>query len=201
MINRVLNKLTSLCARLKTLFWYRPQFREIGSTSTLYKPMLLVNPRYMTLGSRVTIREGARIEALKTNPARTPSLVIGDNTNIEQNVHIVCHCLVHIGKNVSITGNCSIVDVTHPYENIDDPRKIGSRILEEDSSVEIGDGCFIGMGTIILPNVIVGQYCIIGANSVVASDLPAYSVCAGAPAKVIRRYDPATDQWGKVKSE
>ena len=198
MINRLLNKLTLLGARIKTMLLYNPQFLSIGRGTVLFKPMLLVNPCYMTLGSGVSIRAGARIEALKTNPARIPSLVIGDNTNIEQNVHIICHDRVHIGSNVSITGNCSIVDVTHTYKDIDDPQKIGARILDEDSYVEIGDGCFIGMGTVVLPNVTLGKYVVVGANSVVSTDLPAYCVAAGSPAKVIRKYNPATERWEKI---
>ena len=178
--------------------FYRPQFRAIGRATILRRPLLLVNPEFMTLGNGVIIRDGARMEALKTNLARMPSLVIGDNTNIEQNVHIVCHSRIHIGANVSITANCSIVDVTHPYQDIHDSRKIGARILEENSQVEIGEGCFIGMGTVILPNVTLGKYVVVGANSVVTTDLPAYCVAAGAPARVIRRYDPAQRRWIRV---
>jgi acetyltransferase-like isoleucine patch superfamily enzyme len=81
---------------------------------------------------------------------------------------------------------------------VHDPIKIGKRILDENSFVEIGDGCFLGFGTLIMPNVRIGKYCIIGAHSVVTKDVPDYSVVAGNPACIVRRYDPESDVWKKV---
>lgn len=128
-------------------------------------------------------------------PTRIPELRVGNNVNIEQNVHIICQSRVHIGDNVSITGNCAIVDTTHPYEDVHDPTRIGARILDEDSYVEIGDGSFLGFGVIVLPNVRIGTYCVIGANSCVTKDVPDYSVAAGNPAVVIRRYNSIVGEW------
>jgi acetyltransferase-like isoleucine patch superfamily enzyme len=107
---------------------------------------------------------------------------------------------VRIGSNVSITGNCSIVDVTHPFSDINDPRKIGARIGDEDSFVEIGDRSFIGFGSVILPNVRIGTHVVIGANSVVTHDVPDYSVAGGVPAVVLKRYDFTKQVWLKVSS-
>lgn len=50
----------------------------------------------------------------------------------------------------------------------------------------IGKNCFIGAHAIIMPGVTIGDQCIIGAGAVVAQDVPAHSVCAGNPAKVIK---------------
>ena len=51
--------------------------------------------------------------------------------------------------------------------------------------VDIGNNVFIGAETVVLPNVIIGDNVIIGANSTVTKDVPANSVVAGSPAKVI----------------
>ncbi|HMH16104.1 MAG TPA: acyltransferase [Edaphobacter sp.] len=161
----------------------------------MFKPIVLGNPQHVHIGKNVSIRQGARIEAIIANASRTPELRIGDNVNIEQNVHLVCHSRITIGRDVSITGNCAIVDVTHPYADINDPVKIGMRILDEDSFVVIGDGCFLGFGALIMPNVRIGKYCIIGAHSVVTKDIPDYCVVAGNPARVLRRYDVALGEW------
>jgi acetyltransferase-like isoleucine patch superfamily enzyme len=127
-------------------------------------------------------------------------LSIGSDTNIEQNVHIVCHSRIRIGSNVSITGNCSIVDVTHPYGDVQTQTKIGARIADEDSFVEIGEGSFIGFGSVILPNVKIGANVVIGANSVVLTDIPEYCVAAGAPAVVIKQYDRGKKVWVRTAS-
>lgn len=192
---RAVRRLGDAYHKGKTLLWYRWFFGALPSTSVIRKPLLLANPDRIFIGDHVTIREGARLEVVLSSPARNPSITIGSDTNIEQNVHIVCHGRIRIGNRCSITPNCSIVDVTHPYEDISDPVKIGSRILDEDSFVEIGDGTMLGIGVVVLPKVRIGKNCVIGTASVVTSDIPDYSIAAGAPARVVRRYDPEQKQW------
>ncbi len=180
---------------IKGRLYYRHVFGSFGRTSMLFRPMFLSNPRFIHIGTRVTIRQGARIEAVISNARRIPCLSIGDNVNIEQNVHLVCHSRLIIGKDVSIAGNCGIVDVTHPYFDVHNSVKIGARILDDDSFVEIGDGCFIGFASLVMPGVRIGKYCVIGAHSVVTKDVPDYSVAVGTPAKVIRYYSVTTERW------
>ena len=55
--------------------------------------------------------------------------------------------------------------------------------------ITIGNNCFIGCRTTILPNVTIGDNSIIGAGSVVNQDIPANSVAAGVPCKVICTLD------------
>lgn len=181
----------------KTQLFYKRVFGSLGPRSIIRKPLSLYNTRYIHLGAGVSIRGGVRLNAIMDNPSRPPELRIGNNVIIEQNVHIICHSRVVIGNDVAITGHCAIVDTTHPYEDVHDPRPIGSRILDEDSFVEIGDGSFLGFGSIVMPNVRVGKYCIIGANSCVTRDVPDYCVVAGNPAVVIRRYDSVAGKWAR----
>jgi acetyltransferase-like isoleucine patch superfamily enzyme len=192
------NVVQNLFTRLKTKVFYRRAFASLGPGSAIYKPMLLSNPRYMRLGKNVLIRKGARLEAVLTDKDNPPYLEIGDNVNIEQNVHIVCHSRVVIGNGVSITGHCAIVDVIHPYENVNDPVKVGCRIALDRSFVEIGDGTFLGFGAVILPNVRIGRGCVVGTLAVVTRDVPDRSVVAGNPAKVIRRYDEECGAWMRI---
>jgi acetyltransferase-like isoleucine patch superfamily enzyme len=194
----ILNKLQSvgtLYYKIKAIVFYRFLFGEFGKGSYIRRPMLILYPRHVRIGHRVSIRDGVRLEVVRSSGRRTPCLSIGNDTNIEQNVHIVCHSRIQIGSGVSVTGHCSIVDVTHPYSDVHHPAKVGARIEDADSFVEIGDGSFIGFGSVILPNVRIGAHVVIGANSVVTSDIPDYSVAAGAPAKVLKRYDWARQEW------
>lgn len=190
-----LNSLHGAACKIKAVLYYRHIFAGFGRGSKLYKPLLLSNPRFITVGRDVSIRQGARLEVIINHNGRTPKLQIGNNVNIEQNVHIVCHSKITIGNDVSITGHCAIVDVTHPYVDVHDPVKIGSRIMNEDSFVEIGDGSFLGFSVVVLPNVKIGKYCVIGAHSVVTRDVPDYSVVTGNPAKLVRQYDSISGEW------
>lgn len=53
-------------------------------------------------------------------------------------------------------------------------------------AITLKDDCWIGTGSIILPDVTVGECSIIGAGSVVTKDIPSYSIAVGSPAKVIK---------------
>jgi acetyltransferase-like isoleucine patch superfamily enzyme len=52
--------------------------------------------------------------------------------------------------------------------------------------VSIGDGSWLGHGTVVLPGAQIGRHVVIGANSVVTGSIPDYSVAVGAPARVVR---------------
>jgi acetyltransferase-like isoleucine patch superfamily enzyme len=185
---------TYLYWRIKTCLFYRFLFKRIGHECVIYRPMIINNADCIELGDRVNIRDGVRLEAIRDPYGRIPSLTIGSNTNIEQGVHIICHNRVRIGRDVSITGRCAIVDVTHPYQDINS-EKVGNLIADDNSFVEIGDGAFLGYGAVILPNVRIGRRSVIGANSVVTHDVPDFAVAAGAPAKVIKVYSQVLQKW------
>lgn len=172
--------------RMVTRTFYAALMGKVGRNVTIYSPGMILHPEHMHIGNDVLIRYGCRFEVIDHGQDWIPRLTIGNNVNIEQNVHIICHDSVFIGNDVSITGHCAIVDVTHPAIGDFGDNKIGSQIDGRRSSVTIGDGSFIGFGSVILPNVSIGRGCIVGANSVVNCNIPDFSVAAGNPAKVIR---------------
>jgi acetoacetyl-CoA synthetase len=88
---------------------------------------------------------------------------------------------IHIGKYTAVTFGSAIL--THDYVN------------NRDRDVFIGDNCFIGAHAIILPGVTIGDGCIVGAASVVARDLPAGSLVAGNPARVVE-HNVKTTRYG-----
>jgi acetyltransferase-like isoleucine patch superfamily enzyme len=191
--NKIL-ALRNLYWRTKTQVFYRFMFKRLGRESVIYKPMLICNADCIEIADHVLIRDGVRLEAVRDPYGRTPSLTIGPNTDIEQDVHIVCHSRVTIGRDVSITGRCAIVDVTHPHQDVG-AGKIGARIADDNSFVEIDDGAFLGYGAVILPNVRVGKRAVVGANSVVTRDVPDFSVVAGTPARMIKVYSHELQRW------
>ncbi len=96
------------------------------------------NPRFVFIGDDTLIRPGARIETLVVDAAHPPSLVIGNNVNIEQNVHLICGNGIVIGDNVSIAPNCAMLDTKHPFNNIDADMKIGDQLEVGTDPIRIG---------------------------------------------------------------
>ena len=77
-----------------------------------------------------------------------------------------------------------ITDQNHGYEDLDLP--ISKQVMPE-RPVSIGDGAWLGHGTVVLPGAVVGRHVVVGANSVVTGELPDNCVAAGVPAKVIKQ--------------
>lgn len=192
---RFVNRINHLFYRVKGALLYRHVFGHFGNKSVVRRPLLISNPQFIYIGDRVFIRDGARLEAVRDGSGRIPVLKIGSGTSIEQRVHIVSHSRVEIGDEVCISGNCCILDTTHPALDIAEHRNVVSRIKDEDSFVVIGDSSFIGFGSVILPNVRIGKKCQIGALSVVTEDVPDFSIAVGAPARVIKHYDLQSQTW------
>ena len=93
---------------------------------------------------------------------------------------------IHIGKYTVVTFGAAIL--THDYVNR----------LNRD--VHIGDNCFIGAHSIILPGVTIGDSCIVAAASVVARDVPAGSLVAGNPARVVEHNVQTTHYGIRISS-
>jgi acetyltransferase-like isoleucine patch superfamily enzyme len=194
-----INLLHAGWARFKTAAYYSRVLGSLVPASTIYKPLLLANPRFIHIGSNVLIRPGARMEVILLNRQSPPSLVIGNNVNIEQNVHIICGTGIEIGENVSIAPNCTLLDTKHPFRNIHHPQpKLGDRLEPGKSPIRIGGNTLIGFGCAILPDAQIGSNCVIGANSTVRGRIPDYSVAAGNPATVIMQYDFEQNAWVKL---
>jgi acetyltransferase-like isoleucine patch superfamily enzyme len=194
-----LNGLRRAAVRLKGKLYYRRIMGSFGAGTLLYGPCYLGNARYIHIGKNVSIRPGARIEGAVVNDCDPPELRIGNNVNIEQDVHIGFMGKVRIADNVTIATRCSILAGTHPFFDMHSPVKIGQRNAGGRCVIEIGEGSLIGVGTVILMNVRIGKHVVIGANSVVKRSIPDYSVAEGNPAVVVMKYDLANDAWSNLR--
>jgi len=110
---------------------------------------------------------------------------------------VILDCgMVTIGDRVMFGPFVSIFAATH--ETDVQSRRDG---VEYAKSVTIGDDCWIGGNTTIMPGVTIGKGCTIGAGSVVTKDIPDFCVAIGTPAKVVKRVDPVPDIQPSVTEE
>lgn len=107
---------------------------------------------------------------------------IGDYSGIGERCSVQGN--VSIGNHVMMGPEVLIYTQNHLFERTDIP--MDSQGFAEEKPVIIRDDVWIGARVIILPGVTIGTGSVIGAGAVVTKDIPAYSVVAGNPAKVVR---------------
>jgi acetyltransferase-like isoleucine patch superfamily enzyme len=109
---------------------------------------------------------------------------------------------ITLGEDVLLGPSVLIMDHNHEYSNPDipivkQPATPGGRIVIEPNCW-LGNGCVISCGS---GELTLGRNSVVGANAVVTKSFPAFSILAGNPARLIRRYDTASRQWVRVASE
>ena len=109
-------------------------------------------------------------------------IFIGEGTYINVNCTFVDDGRIEIGKNVLFGPSVTVATVGHPINP-------AMREYMYADTVKIGDNVWVGGGAIICPGITIGENSVIGAGSVVTHDIPANSVAAGNPCKVIREID------------
>lgn len=118
----------------------------------------------------------------------TPSLEIGNNVNIGQSSNISCINHIKIGDGVFMGRRVMLNDNSHgTFERDMLDIQLNLRPLVSKGPIIIEENVWIGEKVCILSGVHVGKGSIIGAGSIVTKKIPAYSLTAGTPAKVIKQ--------------
>ena len=178
-------------------FIYRYSFNELGRKSILSMPFLVHGAKHISIDKKVFIRSNAWLSVLnkenfKSNDVR---LSIGESTYVGRNAHIVALKNIRIGKNVLIGDNVYIADNYHVFDRIDLPYK--DQGIGFKSEVEVGDGTWLGENVCVISSKI-GKQCIVGANSLVINDVPDYTMVAGSPARIIKKFNHISKSWQRV---
>jgi len=154
----------------------------------MWKPTTIFNEQYIRIGANTLIGPDISLSAGMVPGQKcitNPVVTIGDRCLIGRGSGIVGHFSIEIGNDVWTGHNVYITDQNHGYEDVTQPI---SQQSQPERAVKIGDGSWLGYGSVVLPGVTIGEHCVIGANSVVTHDVPSYSVAVGVPARVIKQY-------------
>jgi acetyltransferase-like isoleucine patch superfamily enzyme len=167
------------------------RFGAFGEGSVIcFPPTTLFNERYIHIGSHTMIGPDVALSAGMVpgqHCVTDPVVRIGDRCLIGRGSGIVGHLSIVIGDDVWTGHHVYVTDQNHGYEDIDLP--ISKQVMPE-RPVEVGDGSWLGHGTIVLPGARIGRHVVVGAGSVVTGELPDFSIAAGVPARVVKRYRP-----------
>ena len=163
------------------------RFGAWGHGSRIEHSSKLIEPGLVHVGANVFICEHAWLNAKDDRGDGAPTLHIGDGTYIGRFVHINAWRSVTLGRDVLIADRVFISDCGHQYEDPTVP--IRHQPDPFRGAVHLLDGCWIGIGAVILPGVTVGRNAVVAANAVVTRDVPDHTVVGGSPARILKRID------------
>jgi lipopolysaccharide O-acetyltransferase len=160
--------------------WVRREFTAFGSDSLMVVPWWVFGAGAITVGDRVSIGQCTRIGALDG-----AKITIGDDCEITGGSSFFARTEgIEIGRGVLMAWNVQVYDVQHETAAADRP--IRAQGLARGGKVRIGDGAWLGANVVVLQGVTIGRNAVVGANSVVTSDVPDFATAVGTPARVIR---------------
>jgi acetyltransferase-like isoleucine patch superfamily enzyme len=168
-----------------------------------------VNPFYHKKGKASCIRRRTRLDVAPWNKFElganstiedfsainngVGAVIIGDRTKIGLSNTIIGP--VTIGNDIRLAQNITLSGLNHNYQDVNIPIHVQG---VSTSPIVIEDETWIGANVVVLAGVKVGRHSIIAAGSVVTKDIPPFSVAAGNPARVLKKYNPETKIWEKV---
>jgi len=119
----------------------------------------------------------------------TDNIEIGDYTMLAPGVNIICadHPVSTRERILPIDDELEDENYSYIDDNGNFDESINYTFVNTKKPVKIGKRCWIGINSIILPGVTIGDNVVIGAGSVVTSDIPSNMIAVGSPARVIRK--------------
>lgn len=185
----------------EVLFWVRNQlytgylsarFASFGKGSTIkYRAKNLVGFKHISVGPGTMLGESIQLTAWSaTASGQQPAITIGANCTIRDYAHITAANSISIGNNLLTGTNVLITDNAHggfTSEQLQLPPT--ARPVVSKGAVVIGNNVWLGNNVCVMPGVTIGDGAVVGANSVVTSDVPPYSMAAGAPAVIIKQIE------------
>jgi acetyltransferase-like isoleucine patch superfamily enzyme len=169
----------------------------------------LVNPFYHKRGKNTIIFGRCRLDLMPFSP-----FSIGHDSTLED-FTIVNNGLgaVALGNHVFIGASNVIIGPVTIHDHVMTAQNVVMSGLNHGfndvstafryqpcttSAIIIGEACWIGANVVITSGVEVGKYSIIAAGSVVTKNVPEYSIVAGNPAKLLKRFNHETKEWERV---
>lgn len=174
-------------------FWLRHKFCKVGKNLRIQKNVAIFNPKCISIGNNCTIGHDAVLAPLDATGHFQSQIFIGNNVYIGIQNRIASMDKVIIEDDVLFSSFVHITDHSHVYRDITKPIK--KQGVYSKGKVHIKKGAWIAFGAHILSGVTIGEGAVVAANAVVTKNVPAYSVVAGNPAKIVYKWDYDEGKW------
>lgn len=178
--------------RMRLSAWRLRGRLAIGQRSYIDRTVQILGQAFVRIGSNSCISERTWLN-VNHRVAGEYAIVVGDNCFIGRDNFFSSGRRIVIGDYSLTTVGCRFICSTHI---VDDPRRpVVTTGTTGSDVIAIGANCFFGAGAVVLGAVEIGHGSVVGAQSVVLSDIPAFSIAVGNPARVVKRYSFRRNAW------
>jgi acetyltransferase-like isoleucine patch superfamily enzyme len=152
--------------------------------------------QYIELGDEVYLAPDVWLNVVSADKNLDPKMVLGNGCRIGRRSTISARNYIELGDDVLLAPSVLIMDHNHQYSDPDAP--IHAQGVTGGGRIIVEKNCWLGQGSVIScgrGELTLGRNSVVGANCVVTKSFPAFSVIAGNPARIVKRYDPESKQW------
>lgn len=165
---------------------------SLGRGVFIHRSVQMLGKAFVSIGANSVLSQDCWLN-VNHRTGNMVAIELGANCFIGRRNFFSSGRRIEFGDYVLTANDCHFLGSSHV---VDDPLRPYLIAGTTDTDIIIvGHNTFIGAGTCVLGNISIGHGCVIGSSSLVTSNIPPFSIAAGSPATVRKRYSFVTQKW------